>query len=122
MRVVDAYRASDNVAVCDCGSCDAAYSIWVMGNKRIKVPVNDWDCSCKAWRKGLGFTMQKASEALGIPVKTWESWEYGSREPVGYAKEAIATKMVEFLKLKKVVLRKQNRATKRMNENKPTKD
>lgn len=122
MRVVDAYRVDADMAVCDCGSCDAAYSIWVMGDKRVKVPINDWDSSCKAWRKGLGFTMQKASEALGVSVKTWESWEYGSREPVGYSKEAIASKMVEFLKLKKVVLRKQTRTVKKLNENQPTKD
>ncbi|NBO26690.1 MAG: XRE family transcriptional regulator [Actinobacteria bacterium] len=116
MRVIDAYRASDDVAVCDCGSCDAAYSIWVMGDKRVKVPVNDWDCSCKAWRKGLGFTMQKASEALGVPIKTWESWEYGSRQPSGFAKEAITSKMVKFLKIKKRNMRTEVR------ENKPIKD
>lgn len=117
MRVIDNYRDCDDVAICDCGSGDAAYYIWIMANERAKVPSDDWDCSCKAWRKGLGLTMSQASQALGISGKTWESWEYGSRRPVGYAKEAVTKKMVQLLSHKNKKLNKG-----KIRENQPLKD
>ncbi len=121
MRIIDHFwrhrRGYGDVAICDCGSGDAAYSIWVMGNERVEASVNDWDCSCKAWRKGLGLTMSKASQALGISSKTWESWEYGSRKPVGYAKEAITSKMVKLLSQ-----RNKSLAGGKVRENKKLKD
>lgn len=40
----------------------------------------------KSVRLGLGLSQQKLSDMLGVPVRTYQEWEQGRRQPTGAAK------------------------------------
>lgn len=40
----------------------------------------------KSVRLGLGLSQQKLSNMLGVPVRTYQEWEQGRRQPTGAAK------------------------------------
>ena len=50
---------------------------------------------CKRWRKKRELSMAAAARALKVPYITWQSWEYGKREPRGLSRKLIAAKLAQ---------------------------
>ena len=47
----------------------------------------------RRWRKRRKLSMVAAAEKIGVPYITWQSWEYGLREPRGLALDLITAKL-----------------------------
>ena len=46
----------------------------------------------KIWRKNLGISQNKAAKKLGVPVRTLQNWEQGTRRPQGLALKVVEAK------------------------------
>ena len=44
----------------------------------------------KEIREEHGLTRKQAAELVGVPIRTWEKWETGEREPAPYLEKLIA--------------------------------
>jgi len=52
----------------------------------------------KAYRLALGLTQQAISDLLGIPRRTWQNWELGSRKPTPAMEKMVKEKLDKLLK------------------------
>lgn len=50
----------------------------------------------KSARAETGLSQVKASAALGVPRRTYENWEAGSRVPAEYVQESVLKKLEEI--------------------------
>lgn len=49
----------------------------------------------KAARLNAGLTQKQAAERCGVPFRTYQNWEYGTRKPPEYVLAAILEKLKE---------------------------
>jgi DNA-binding XRE family transcriptional regulator len=41
----------------------------------------NWPLTLKTWRKRSKRTQQSAADWIGVPLRTYQDWEYGNRKP-----------------------------------------
>lgn len=52
----------------------------------------------KELREATGLSIQEAAKVLGFPIKTWESWENGERQPAPFIEKQIIDKLNKMKK------------------------
>jgi len=52
-------------------------------------------------RLAAGVTQKRAAEMCGVPLRTYQDWEYGKRNPPEYVKVMIINKLMEECKMTK---------------------
>ena len=50
-------------------------------------------------RQKAGITQKRAAEICGVPLRTYQDWEYGKRNPPEYVKVMIINKLMEECKM-----------------------
>lgn len=62
----------------------------------LKITLKNW----KDYKDELGFdTIPELSKALGVPIRTLESWLYGARNPTEYTKNLINEKLKNIIRI-----------------------